>query len=202
MGRSLARRAREVLDMLDARPGTMWEHADPQPSGCEPCGGRGALHLGGDADPLCLDCRGTGHNLRGVLPAVECSAQLRARAADSARHGAGAHVANGQVHAAPWWLPFARRDDWGPWHRPTRVVPRGEHRETGARSAEHNLDQRISERMWDVWGDDWHLVPLPPGHSGPRRRVRKTATPRWRRGELRHAGCQGEGVLADQDDDR
>lgn len=46
-------------------------------------------------------------------------------------------------------------EDWLPW---------------GYRDADHTLDERITQRRWDVWGDDGRAYP---------------AEPRWYRGEMR-----------------
>jgi hypothetical protein len=70
-GDSIARTARRLLDTLDGRcpwaPSTL-----AQASACVTCLHRGPVVRAPEwLDPICPYCRGTGHNLAGVLPAVE-----------------------------------------------------------------------------------------------------------------------------------
>ena len=81
-GDSIARTARRLLDTLDGR--CPWNaSAKAQASECQTCNGSGdgriaELDAWSTAIPACPDCRGTGHNLSGVLPQVEYPARWRA----------------------------------------------------------------------------------------------------------------------------
>lgn len=81
-GPGLARTAQRLLDALDGRcpwaPG-----AGAQSSECSTCAGSGddfPMYWDGHEDTTCSDCRGTGHNLAGVLPEVERTPAMRGRA--------------------------------------------------------------------------------------------------------------------------
>jgi hypothetical protein len=81
MGRSIARVGQRLLDTIDGR--CPWAPSAPrQPSECQ--GKHGFVSSTGvhyrtsyTAPELCPDCRGTGHNLRGYLPAIEWPACVR-----------------------------------------------------------------------------------------------------------------------------
>jgi hypothetical protein len=100
--------------------------------------------------------------------------------------------------------------------RPTRVVPRGEHRDAsgppmgftrlradvdggGYKAGERIRVRGYGRGRWLPRGSqrarrELHEVPLAPGFSGPRKRVQWDQwdlAPRWRRGELRHAEQRG-----------
>lgn len=113
MGRSLARLGRHILDMLDAAPGSMWGHARYQPSECQTCG---PLPWDKACWARCPDCS-DGHNLRGVLPAVEWSPQIRRRARE-------VHVYRSMTTPHCWLDEVPTHTLAGP--DVTRVVARGE----------------------------------------------------------------------------
>jgi hypothetical protein len=166
MGRSAARVGQRLLDMLDGH--CAWApSAEAQPSECQRCNGWGVRRNADYGDPEdCPSCHGTGHNLRGVVPPIEWSPQIRNRHQD-ALFGWGA-----DEHSS--WLSELSGDELlapvGPYRR---VVPRGEHRAVRPATIEANwtLEERINALGW---GEVACL------HAYPR-------APRWRRGELRHA---------------
>jgi hypothetical protein len=88
-GRTLARAGQRLLDMLDMLDGRCsWAPRAPvQPSECQECAGDGSTHYvdpydGHIEDVSCRYCRGTGHNLAGVVPPIEWSPAVRRRLAD------------------------------------------------------------------------------------------------------------------------
>jgi hypothetical protein len=130
----------------------------------------------------CNDCRGTGHNLAGVLPPVEPPAAEHRKVHDSAGS------ARFEDHPEAWTfgrdyegtLLTSQREHGG--CACTRSVPRGQHRSnddlgTGfAVGQGSTLDERITAKGWQP--SPWWR---PFGMSDSR------SAPRWRRGELRHA---------------
>ena len=161
-----ARVARRVLDALEG-----------QPSECEACGGA-ELRWNREARVLaeCLDCRGSGHNLRGVLPAVKLDewdkARTMATLADGARLARerpwprwAEHLGITREQVEAWVAERADPDEPDRTRAEsgvTRVVPRGEHRV------------------------DPDLQPPTAGYTDEAERD-LALMPRWRRGELRHA---------------
>jgi hypothetical protein len=133
----------------------------------------------GWAERECPDCHSTGHNIRGVLQAIEWSPAIRRRCLD-------AHLA--RVHdevMRDCWLDDLDRDVWADAFRMSRTQargrPRGEHRQRRSNFSVFladdwpegsTLDERITARC-----ESWVYT-----KDGPRSHL-----PRWRRGELKHA---------------
>lgn len=182
MGRSIARVGRRLLDMLDGR--CAWApSAGAQPSECQRRAcieGRlpaGLMFGKPTREHACQECKGTGHNLRGVVPAVEWPAVVRRRYHDAVAHAAprAPGSGDGRVRLAPWLLDL--KPSWelpdpavstADELRVTRVVPRGEHRNLSTETPRDQL------RGW-----------IPKGGFGPE------CWPRWRHGEIKHrAGHQ------------
>jgi hypothetical protein len=177
MGRTLARLGRDLLAALEGQP------SECQARGCH--GGRlnsePLIQVTHDALPPCPDCHGTGHNLRGVLPAVEVPAARR-RKGYEARRG---QVRPETPQLAQWCqdLYEAGRDFGWTYLAPhradrqhgedrtteTRVVPRGEHR---------------TKTLLGGGG-------LYPHERYSAERV-EALLPRWRRGEIEHDRKQAE----------
>jgi hypothetical protein len=178
-GLALARLGRRLLAAIEG-----------QPSGCQGCGGSG---LGFYEDSRrhareeCPDCHGTGHNLHGVLPPAQDSEQAVVKAADAFRTASRDSRGRSELVAA-WQGEVINRDRRRinlAMSKPTRVVPRGEHRNEqrmlGAwlpgRNVAHrlrpNLDGRIESRMsLNGFRNDF---------------CDHAKLPRWRRGEIKHA---------------
>lgn len=166
-----ARLARRVLDALEG-----------QPSECEECEGDGVVVVFDEdesgpvfLEDACPDCRGTGHNLRGVL-ASPWPAVVRRKVLD------GVHTNDDDSLPDDWTetmgIPFPPDLDHDD-PTSTRVVARGVHRDDHEPENPYSpavtlsqirlgqpvpeLDQRIDARGWGA------------------------RMPRWRRGEIRHA---------------
>jgi hypothetical protein len=161
-----------------------------QPSECQRCEGRAWTGSAWQVPPSqrpCPDCHGTGHNLHGVLPPVRDSEQAVVKAADAFRTASRDSRGRSELVAA-WQGEVINRDRRRinlAMSKPTRVVPRGEHRNEqrmlGAwlpgRNVAHrlrpNLDGRIESRMsLNGFRNDF---------------CDHAKLPRWRRGELKHA---------------
>jgi hypothetical protein len=164
-GRSLARVGRRLLAALEGQPdeclGWCWS-GDSSP---------GAVPV-----KDCPDCHGTGHNLRGVMPEVEVTPAMMAKCAEAwpleSQTGGALQPwarALGITRAAVDAWALARMRSPGKPHTSTRVVPRGEHRESGD-EARRCLD--------------W--TPQPGENAADRNTYAWRCTPRWRRGELFH----------------
>lgn len=135
----------------------------------------------------CNACRGTGHNLHGVLPPIEWSPQAVCWAWDAALAGgptitneqAAVLAANRQRHQLPDDEPvFALQS--GRVGSVTRVVTRGDHRRFND-EPHRSLDERVSAR-WEV---PYRFVGKVPVYNGK-------GLARWRRGELRQAARRRE----------
>jgi hypothetical protein len=124
------------------------------------------LDVGFDTRHECPDCKGTGHNLRGVLPDIEWSPAVVRKVSDSAyySHDPGASWASRLADVIPPNLSPSML-------RPTRVTPRGEHR---------------AKTLLGGGG-------LYPHERYSAERVQQIL-PRWRRGELEHARQRRERV--------
>ena len=170
-----------------------------QPSRCQTCDGDGwrttmVEAWGGFSAPEdepCPDCHGTGHNLAGVLPGLEWSAQIRRKTGDAlwANWGTGKPCAG--------WISGMPYSTWD-----TRTVPRGEHRDgvdasdwhpCGARVSRGRMVDRLAHGQRDGLASPihWRLRiqgPVGPDGAEPVLLTRRDLLPRWRRGELRHAG--------------
>lgn len=164
MGRTLAKLGRAVLRALEGQPS---ECQNPK---CE--AGQRTYSVGGPVE--CSICHGTGHNLRGCLPEVEPSPQLRRRMTE----GEGGFFDDTM---AAWLTRLQGDQDYGcalellgprGVDDRTRVTSRGEHRHRRVIHDGSAADVRISSRVLD------------PHSQLPDERWR---LPRWRRGELRHA---------------
>jgi hypothetical protein len=130
----------------------------------------------------CNDCRGTGHNLAGVLPPVEPPAAEHRKVHDSAGS------ARFEDHPEAWTFGRDYEGTLLTSQREhgecacTRSVPRGQHRSNDdlgpgfAIGQGSTLDERITAKGWQP--SPWWR---PFGMSDSR------SAPRWRRGELRHA---------------
>jgi hypothetical protein len=156
MGRTMAKLGRDLLEALEGQPSEC--QADECSEGLLPYDGEGEFCGFGP----CPDCHGTGHNLRGVLPRVPVTPQLRNRYQD-------AIFGDDADSRSSWLNEFAQAEvaagcfehlrPVGPYRR---VVPRGEHRRDPA------------------------LQPPTVGYEHDVARA-IALLPRWRRGELRHA---------------
>jgi hypothetical protein len=188
-GRSLARVGMRLLEALEGQPdecqgceGTKRQHwANVEPK----LGGPWALAwVPGDARDVpardCPDCHGTGHNLRGVLPEVEHSPQLRRRIREI-------YVYRSSNHGRCWLDTL----DVHPGYGVTRVVPRGEHRCRNATEPGGWVGSRSRriERVRVTGYREMRWAPQSSMPSDPRARARWASSrmPRWRRGELLHA---------------
>jgi hypothetical protein len=197
MGRTLAKLGRDLLEALEGQPSEC--QADECSEGLLPYDGEGEFCGFGP----CPDCHGTGHNLRGVLPAVEVSVQLVRRLhedegglysdstarwiAEMGEHPSRALATHGTTAAEQAEALELLGPD-GVDAR-TRVVPRGEHRRdvgVGPRAVDIvTLDQSIIARGWEPWTS-------PRFWTYDGKRTRRELLPRWRRGELRHAAQRRE----------
>lgn len=159
-----------------------------QPSECQRCEGvEQWAKVHPSVEPLhrdhagrllgCPDCRGTGHNLAGVLPPVAYPAVAIAKAMDGYRvpdleDEPAADSPRGRTRAAQREVMSARLlTDSRNSERlaDTRVVPRGQHR---------NLD---GHRDSDAFMSGGWTLPA-KGDLQPDEHL-----PRWRRGEIKHA---------------
>jgi hypothetical protein len=186
-GDSIARTAKRLLATLDGRcpwaPG-----AKVQASECPECDGgtkrvvESCSEFGMEPDPWLAilrrdcTCRGTGHNLAGVLPAVEHMPVVHRKVHDSrGGPGFGAYPAS-WTYARDYegCLLTPHREHGG--CAVTRSVPRGEHRSADA-------TEIVRVRGYGV--GRW----VPRSTDRGRRKAgldRDDLMPRWRRGELRH----------------
>ena len=186
MGRALARLGQHILDALEGQPGGC------QADGCE----RGHLEWGGEINPVCLACNGSGHNLRGTLPPIEWSPAVVVAVADCIRHDSPP-----RPRSSPRWTWVlyheheglrARVDalvDPGRTVCRTRVCPRGEHRrhvpDIGPNGRKlHDIHMGEHEVTIALVQSDQH-----DAHIRARRYSR---LPRWRRGELEHARTRSQ----------
>ena len=151
-----------------------------------PHGHRLVMKPSGEVDEVfeCGDCKGTGHNLRGVVPAVEWPAVVRRRCLEHTTHDL--HPPRGVPGLEPgrsWVRVLGEREthegmpldsrflakpgpepSWRLLTPETRGVPRGQHR---------NLTSETPRDQLRGW--------VPRGGDGPE------CWPRWYRGEERHA---------------
>lgn len=173
---------------------------------------RTATTLGALVDANCPTCHGTGHNLRGVLPAIEWSPQVRrkVREAEIAR-GESNQQRDGWTHTisvpallalytdlARDWCPPNHKGAWSPLSGFARLA-RTERRLT-MKLPPLRADFRVGRLDTRVVPRGEHRNDLEPGsvswmprespilwqHNG-RVRMRYLA-PRWRRGEREHDG--------------
>jgi hypothetical protein len=131
----------------------------------------------------CKVCCGTGHNLRGRLPASEVSIQTRARVADGVR-AIGSRADYEQIAVRQWWTALSRSPSWGPFGEATRVVPRNEHRQPETDEGPNGVMLRDQSR-----GVQRFVDAVVPRTWTPDAHVRAwmfTRLPRWQRGEHRH----------------
>jgi len=178
MGRSLARQGQRLLDMLDGR--CAWAPSAPrQPDECPSKHGyvsaTGIYYRTSHTTPEpCPDCRGTGRNLRGVVPAIEAGPQLRCWAADGVRELADRPDRQRILNFHSFWSSdLSQTKTWGRWPHDTRTGPRGEHR---------NPLSPIRDRLMHRFEDGR----LPPTTMTANRNRIDPMLPRWRRGELLH----------------
>lgn len=223
VGPNIARTAQRLLDTLDGR--CPWApSAEAQPSKCDRCKGLGRTPTRADikaglgkpgmavaydatgcpVSVSCGPCRGTGHNLAGALPPIECSPAVHRKIHDS-------HLGHGfDAHPEAWTYG---RDSEGTLLSPhpdgadtrTRVVPRGEHRMADDPNeppgAFVGMRADVAGQGYEV-GDRIRVRGYGYGRWAPRSTVRdrrawvahvggkgppESLMPRWRRGELRHA---------------
>jgi len=157
-GAELRRMGQRLLDAIAGQPN------ECQIPGCPESG---AL-IGARGWSSCPDCHGTGHNLAGVLPGLEWSAQVRRKTGDAlwANWGTGKPCAG--------WISGMPYSTWD-----TRTVPRGEHRKCprSERTA-IGVELRDQQRGWMRTG--YAADGVSPVED-------RSRWPRWRRGELRHA---------------
>ncbi len=173
MGRALARLGRRILDALEGQPS---ECQRPKCSGGTLLTGPYETVVGiagtcarvGTGAMDCPDCRGSGHNLRGVLPPIAWSPAVRRKVADSVRNGAPPSGVEWTMRLYNEHAELRRRVDELPIpNEPVeagpnraRVVARGDHRryvshDCGPMVMVHrnrqgvplpDLDARISQR--------------------------------------------------------
>lgn len=207
-----------------ARPGKGYVRCEtPAPAGV-PSDDFGADHDGADVRLIrCPTCRGTGHNLSGVLPPVVDSEAAIATVAD-ALAVEFLDPFGGRVGLCDWQREvynrnrerveaLARADENG--NPRTRVVPRGEHR-TGDDPNEPpgaitGIRADIDTQGYEA-GDMVRVRGYGYGRWAPRstQRLRRSSyaaqadgkgspeslMPRWRRGELLHAEQRRERAMA------
>ncbi len=216
MGHARARLGRLLLGTLNGR----WAPSECQAEGCDG-GERQARRIGADGWNTwdCPDCRGTGHNLAGVLPPVEWSPQARHAAVDGGRSTGVV----GRGPARPWWEPAynaGRESGWTlakvlvpqdaglGFMEMAATMPRGrniiERVATSTRVARGQQtrvlvtrprgraalrDQRRGEDAALRLADPACRVPRPLYDAHVRARARRKL-PAWRLGELEHARKQ------------
>ncbi len=151
----------------------------------------------------CPRCQGTGHNLRGTLPALEWSPAVRRKARDAVaahdfrkspfQRGWLGIVLDGELDS-DWALSrWLSRDEKAVRDARTRVCPRGEHRDCWQRvhsdprdpTKDRDLDRRVEARMrYDLITDRKRHAKPPPGVCTWSWDHATSRLPRWRRGEL------------------
>lgn len=216
-GRALARLGRRLLAALEG-----------QPSECRAFGCMRGQELfegsdGVDHVRACPTCRGTGHNLGGVLPAVGDSEATIIAVADAIRTLAGRVTAEDARRAALATLSPSQHEVYlrsteqveARLASRTRAVARGQHRTASSDEppgAITGMRVDIATQGYQV-GDLIRVQGYGVGRWAPRstERARREAgkqredlMPHWRRGELRHSEqrrereCRRIGTTADE----